>query len=127
MSEKPALTHPEKTTAQNPTITEQQHLKSTNMKDTVLWIYILLLIVGGLMGFIKGKSKISLITSLIFAALLSLCAKHFLEVVNLPLPEILLGVLLVVFGIRLAKTKKFMPSGLMVTVTALALVLRLVG
>ena len=35
-----------------------------------------------------------------------------------------LAVLLVVFGIRLAKTKKFMPSGLMLVVTLAALVLR---
>lgn len=91
------------------------------MKLTILWIYIALLIAGGLMGFFKGKSKVSLVTSVIFAALLSLCA---LNVLNIPrLADILLVVLLVVFGIRLSKTKKFMPSGLMVTVTAAALIL----
>ena len=32
--------------------------------------------------------------------------------------------LLVVFAIRLSKTKKFMPSGLMLVITVLALALR---
>jgi len=32
--------------------------------------------------------------------------------------------LLVVFAIRLTKTKKFMPSGMMLTITILALALR---
>ena len=38
----------------------------------VLWVYILLLLVGGLIGFFKGKSKVSLISSAVFAALLIL-------------------------------------------------------
>jgi len=35
-----------------------------------------------------------------------------------------MAVLLVVFAIRLAKTKKFMPSGLMLVVTVAALALQ---
>ena len=35
-----------------------------------------------------------------------------------------MALLLVVFAIRLAKTKKFMPSGLMLVVTVVALALR---
>ena len=30
-----------------------------------LWIYIVLLVAGGLMGFLKAKSKMSLITSIL--------------------------------------------------------------
>ena len=40
----------------------------------ILWIYIILLLAGGLMGFIKAQSKISLIASVSFAALLVLFA-----------------------------------------------------
>jgi uncharacterized membrane protein (UPF0136 family) len=40
------------------------------------------------------------------------------------LVNVLLAALLVVFAIRLAKTKKFMPSGLMLVLTILALALR---
>ena len=43
-----------------------------NTANTVLWIYIILLLVGGLFGFFKGKSKISLTTSVVFAVLLIL-------------------------------------------------------
>ena len=83
--------------------------------NLVLWIYIVLLVVGGLIGFLKAGSKVSLIMSVVFAALLSLCATR---VIFQPyVADILLAALLVVFGMRLAKTKKFMPSGLMLILT----------
>ena len=41
---------------------------------SILWIYIVLLVAGGLAGFLKAGSKMSLIMSLAFAAALSLCA-----------------------------------------------------
>jgi len=99
------------------------HLHCQPMRaNLVLWIYIVLLVVGGLIGFLKAGSKISLIMSVAFAALLSLCATH---VIFQPyVAEILLAALLVVFGIRLAKTRKFMPSGLMLILTVAALALR---
>jgi uncharacterized membrane protein (UPF0136 family) len=40
------------------------------------------------------------------------------------LANVLLAALLVVFAVRLAKTKKFMPSGLMLVLTILALALQ---
>ena len=40
----------------------------------ILWLYIILLVIGGLIGFFKGKSKVSLIMSVCFAAALALCA-----------------------------------------------------
>jgi len=88
----------------------------------VLWIYIVLLIVGGMMGFLKAGSKVSLLTSAGFAAALSLCAANVIFQPNVA--DILLAVLLVVFAMRLAKTKKFMPAGLMLALTIAALALR---
>jgi uncharacterized membrane protein (UPF0136 family) len=90
--------------------------------DLVLWIYIVLLIVGGMIGFLKAGSKISLILSVAFAAILSLCAAHV--VFQAYMADIVLAALLVVFGVRLAKTRKFMPSGLMLIITVAALALR---
>jgi uncharacterized membrane protein (UPF0136 family) len=88
--------------------------------NTVLWTYIALLLVGGFMGFLKGRSKVSLIAAFAFAVPLALCARG---IITQPIvPKILIGLLLVVFGMRLAKTKKFMPSGLMIIVSAVALV-----
>jgi uncharacterized membrane protein (UPF0136 family) len=89
---------------------------------TVLWIYIVLLLVGGLVGFLKGKSRVSLIMSGVFGAALILCALDIIT--NHYVADILMAVLLVVFGMRLAKTKKFMPAGLMLAATVVALALR---
>ena len=92
-----------------------------NFANTVLWVYIVLLVVGGMIGFLKAKSKVSLIMSVSFAALLSLCATGVIAPI---VADILLAALLVVFGIRLTKTKKFMPSGMMLILTLVALALR---
>jgi len=91
-------------------------------QTTVLWIYIALLVIGGLMGFLKAKSKVSLIMSSIFALLLALYNLGKINVEHFP--EILIGLLIIVFGIRLAKTKKFMPAGLMLTLSIAVLILR---
>lgn len=93
-----------------------------NFANTVLWIYIVLLVIGGLIGFLKAKSRVSLIMSVSFAALLTLCAAGI--VFQYYVADILLAALLVVFALRLTKTKKFMPSGLMLVLTLVALVLR---
>lgn len=93
-----------------------------NIATTVLWVYIGLLLIGGLIGFLKAGSKISLIMSAAFAAALVLCALG-----KIPQPhvaDILIAVLLVVFVMRLVKTKKFMPAGLMLIISLIALGLR---
>ena len=95
-------------------------------QNTVLWIYIVLLVIGGLIGFLKAGSKISLITSIIAAALLVITAVQGLLTLQLRrgMADVIMAALLVVFGIRLTKTKKFMPSGLMLVITIAALALR---
>ena len=87
---------------------------------TILWIYIVLLVAGGVMGLVKGKSKISLVTSVAFALLLSLCALRIWPYVY---ALYILGFLLIFFAWRLLKSKKFMPAGLMVILTILAMAL----
>jgi uncharacterized membrane protein (UPF0136 family) len=96
-----------------------------DFKNAVLWIYIILLLVGGLIGFFKAKSKVSLVTSAVFAALLVLLAVPgiFERKFAAGAANVLLAVLLVVFAFRLGKTHKFMPSGLMLALTGLMLVL----
>jgi uncharacterized membrane protein (UPF0136 family) len=90
--------------------------------NTVLWIYIVLLLVGGLIGFLKAGSKVSLIMSSAFAAALVLCAADI--IFKAYVADILMAALIVVFAMRLAKTKKFMPSGLMLAATIVAIALR---
>ena len=92
------------------------------MNVKVLWVYIVLLLIGGLIGFLKGKSRVSLIMSASFATILILCA---LDIIFKPyVADIVMAVLLVVFAMRLAKTKKFMPAGLM-TILSLAVLVTL--
>ena len=88
----------------------------------VLWVYIVLLVAGGLFGFLKAGSKASLIASASFAAALILCA---IGVIFQPhVADIILAVLLVFFAMRLTKTKKFMPNGMMIVLTLLTLAMR---
>jgi uncharacterized membrane protein (UPF0136 family) len=95
----------------------------TNFDVKVLWIYIVLLLVGGLIGFLKAKSKVSLITSAVFAALLILTTMRSVLQPGfaIALANFTLVVLLLVFTVRLAKTKKFMPSGLILAATVVVL------
>jgi uncharacterized membrane protein (UPF0136 family) len=89
---------------------------------TVLWVYIVLLVAGGTAGFVKAQSKMSLLTSVAFAAVLVLCA---MRIIPDPLvADVILIVLLVFFGVRVASTRKFMPMGLMTLLTVVALALR---
>ena len=87
---------------------------------TILIVYLVLLLVGGLMGFLKAGSRVSLITSVVFAAALAFCLWGGIAN-GLLIAMILQAVLALVFAIRLKKTRKFMPSGLMLIVTAVAL------
>ena len=89
-----------------------------NFADIVLWIYIVLLVVGGLIGFLKGKSQVSLMMSAGFAALLILCELGI--IFKDYVADVLLAALLVVFAWRLTKTKKFMPAGMMLVLTLAA-------
>lgn len=75
-----------------------------------LWIFIALLVAGGLVGFLKARSKASLIASLGSAVPLTLVALgHLPGVVAIGV----LALLQAVFFVRLRKTGKFMPSGLL--------------
>ena len=91
----------------------------------ILWIYIGLLLAGGLFGFFKAGSKISLITSAVAAALLivSQMSGVFTPTFRRNMADGILAALLVVFAIRLTKTKKFMPSGMLLVLTAVTLFL----
>lgn len=91
----------------------------------ILWAYIALLLLGGLIGFLKAKSKVSLISSTVFAAVLIVTTlPGILEPrVGMLVANVTLVVLLIVFAMRLAKTKKFMPSGLILVATVAALAL----
>jgi uncharacterized membrane protein (UPF0136 family) len=89
--------------------------------STILWVYIVLLVLGGVMGYLKARSKVSLYTSIGFAAALSLCAIRLLP---LQVADWLMAALIVVFAIRFAKTRRLIPAGMMVIITILVLAAR---
>lgn len=86
--------------------------------EVILWIYIALLLAGGLMGFLKAGSKASLIASSLFAVLLILFALGVLPFVY---NWIVLAFLGAFFAYRWGKSKKMMPNGVMVILSFLAI------
>ena len=94
-------------------------------ENTVFWSYIILLLIGGLIGFFKANSNVSLITSAVAASLLILT--RVADVIEpgfrRSLANIIMAVLIVVFAWRLSKTKKFMPNGFMMILTVVVLAL----
>ncbi|HEY9714896.1 MAG TPA: TMEM14 family protein [Chroococcales cyanobacterium] len=84
-----------------------------------------LVLVGGIMGFVKAKSKASVIAGTISAALLAA-----VYVFSLSKPHEGIGAAFVVclllsgvFAMRLKKTKKFMPSGMLLALCAIGEIL----
>ncbi|MGK7873431.1 MAG: TMEM14 family protein [Xenococcaceae cyanobacterium] len=77
--------------------------------------YGVLALVGGVMGYAKVKSKASLISGSISGVLLLVAGLMQLQgfSMGLILALVVTAALVVVFAIRLVKTRKFMPAGLM--------------
>ena len=87
----------------------------------IVYVYAVLVAVGGLIGYLKAKSLPSIVMgSLSFLALLA--AAHGLrtgQTWGLPLALALTLFLLVFFSLRFMKTRAFMPGGLMAILSLL--------
>ncbi|MBE9126865.1 MULTISPECIES: TMEM14 family protein [unclassified Coleofasciculus] len=85
-------------------------------------IYALLVLVGGVMGYLKAKSKVSLLSGVSSGtALLAawvLCSR--IPVMGLGLATLIALFLSVVFITRLFRTRTFMPAGLMTVLSMVA-------
>ena len=101
----------------------RRYLSSAMTPNLALWIFIAFLLAGGLMGFLKAGSKASLIASSIFALPLVLAALGWLPAW---VADAVLGLLLVYMGMKFARTRKLMPSGLMAILSAATLIARFV-
>ena len=91
----------------------------------IVWVYGALVIIGGVMGFVKAKSKASLISGLAFGTLLLLCGYAMSEGRRWGL-QAGLGIsiaLAVIMGRRYFATKKFMPAGLVAGMSVVVAVL----
>ncbi len=88
-----------------------------------------LMLVGGVMGFVKAQSKPSLISGVVSAGLLGGC--FYIHGSN-PQASLIAGAVIfslleAVFAIRLAKTRKVMPSGMMLVMCGIAQVIAIVA
>ena len=74
------------------------------LDNIVFWSYIILLLIGGLIGFFRAGSKVSLITSAVAAALLILTRLHgiFQPAFGRNLSTVIMALLLVVFAMAAA-------------------------
>ena len=93
----------------------------------LLGIYGVLMMVGGYIGYIKAGSKASLYMG-IASGILILIGVMLMgnnPVVGYGLEAIISGLLVGVFLLRLLKTHAFMPSGMLLVLSVVALVLSL--
>lgn len=89
------------------------------MQTAIILVYVALLLGGGWMGFRKAGSRVSLITSAVAAVILLATLALPAGVAGI-VRHVVFGLLLAAFIVRLAKTRKFMPSGLLVLLTGVA-------
>jgi len=96
-----------------------------NLGIIAAFAYGILAIVGGIIGYVQARSKVSLLSGGVSGLLLILSAYFQLQGQSwgLTLAFCVTAVLVVVFTMRFAKTRKFMPAGLMIVLGALALVM----
>lgn len=100
-----------------------------NYKGITVLIYALLVLVGGILGYIKAQSAVSLMTGVLSSLFLSASAFSLLKekrsgfIFSLIL-TILLGAF---FTYRLILTQHFMPAGLMCFLSAVVLAILSIG
>lgn len=78
---------------------------------------------GGIMGYLKAQSKASLIAGIVSGALLGVA--YYVAGRNasqgMIFGAVVCALLCIVFGVRFRKTKKFMPSGMLLVLCAVEL------
>ncbi len=96
-----------------------------SLGQIVLLVYALLMVVGGVMGYVKGGSRPSLIAGAVSGLLLfvALFISRSSPVAGLWIGAVVSLLLCITFAMRLAKTGTFMPSGMLLMVSVVALVL----
>lgn len=87
-----------------------------NLGTTAAIGYGILTLIGGIMGYVKAKSQASLISGLVSGSLLIFAGTAQLmgQSWGLILAAAISAALVVVFILRLVKTRKFMPAGLLI-------------
>lgn len=97
------------------------------MQNTAIeiWVYGAIIILGGVMGFVKVGSKASLLAGVGMG--MALLASGFGvwrgSANSLVVTEVIAALLLVLFAVRLAKTRRFMPAGMLAILSVVAVVI----
>lgn len=88
-------------------------------------VYGLLVAIGGVIGYVKAGSNVSLISGLGSGGALMIAAYITTQnsSVGLALAVFIAALLLIVFAIRWFKTKKLMPAGMMAILSLVAVIL----
>ena len=99
------------------------------ISTSFILIYGLVVILGGIMGYVKVKSQVSLFSGVGsgIALLIAWFVCRQMPLVGLGLATLLGIVLFIVFVLRFLKTRAFMPAGLMMVFSLAASVLFLLG
>ena len=84
-------------------------------------IFAMLIFVGGIIGYVKRKSKASLIAGIVSTIILVWCAKttHHHPNTGIMRTFMLIALLEGIFVVRLIKTRKFMPAGMILILCVL--------
>ncbi|MEQ9670209.1 TMEM14 family protein [Coleofasciculus sp. G2-EDA-02] len=92
-------------------------------------IYALLVLVGGIIGYVKAKSQKSLISGITsgLGLLVAWWLCRVIPIMGLGLATLISLLLFIVFVIRLFRTRAFMPSGMMMVFSLMATLLFSVG
>ena len=103
-----------------------------NLFQIAIWsipVYALLVLVGGVMGYLKAKSKVSLFSGIgsgiVLLVAWLLCRQ--IPIAGLGLAAVIGLVLFVVFVTRFLHTRTFMPAGLMMGFSLVATVIFCLG
>lgn len=95
--------------------------------NTVAWalligLYAIIVLVGGVVGYTKARSKVSLISGLASGVALAIAAFTTLQspISGLSLALAIAVFLLIVFAIRWTKTRAIMPAGMMTVLSLMA-------
>lgn len=95
------------------------------LKPIIVGIYSFIILVGGMIGYIKHHSQASLMMALLFSILLAACSLGMLKQVRQALlaSKILTGALLAFFLYRLYVKQQFMPAGMIAILSLITLII----
>lgn len=98
-------------------------------KAYAIFFYATIALIGGIIGFAKTGSKISIISAAIIAIALDVCGAYMMKGKEIAYKSSigLLLLTLIFFGYRFALTSKMMPAGVMILLTIATLGYLLIG